>query len=176
MIVPGRAVVPKIIQNIRSASIQTQPCGIDLSVKRIRKFESAGCIDFDNSHRSVASSSILPFTISNHGTKPGVGSAGNVFLELGSYFVEFNETVNMPLDMMGLIYPRSSLFRSGATLVTGVVDSGYCGPLGGTLSVGNPSGLRVFEGARLGQIVVQMMSEEVVGYSGVYQGRVFGEE
>jgi hypothetical protein len=31
-------------------------------------------------------------------------------------------------------------------LVTGVVDSGHCGPLGGVLMVGNTCGLRFFEG------------------------------
>jgi len=34
-------------------------------------------------------------------------------------------------------------------------------------------GLRPFEGARLGQIVMQEMSEKVDGYRGVYQGKDF---
>jgi dUTP pyrophosphatase len=130
----------------------------------------AGSIDFDNSRRSISSSIIIPFLPSS---SPEKKNAGSVQLEQGSYFVEFNETVEVPLDMMGLIYPRSSLFRSGATLVTGVVDSGFCGPLGGLLMVGNTFGLRLFEGARLGQIVMQEMSEKVEGYRGVYQGKDF---
>lgn len=40
-------------------------------------------------------------------------------LESGAYLVEFNETVDVPLDLMGQIFVRSSLFRSGALLSAG---------------------------------------------------------
>lgn len=36
----------------------------------------------------------------------------SVMLKSGSYLVEFNETVDVPLDLMGQIFVRSSLFRS----------------------------------------------------------------
>lgn len=52
-------------------------------------------------------------------------------LDQGSYMVEFNELVATPLDCMGDVYPRSSLFRSGGLIFGGVCDAGYRGRLGG---------------------------------------------
>jgi len=94
----------------------------------------------------------------------------SVMLEAGSYLVEFNEIVNVPLDLMGQIFVRSSLFRSGALLSAGVMDCGYQGAVGAMLQVVNPHGLLLFRNARLAQIVFHEMREPVEGYSGKYQG------
>jgi dUTP pyrophosphatase len=88
--------------------------------------------------------------------------------------VEFNETGDVPLDM-AQIFSRSSLYRSGAFVVTGVVDSGYTGPLGGLFVVSNLHGMTLVEGAKLAQIVFHQMTEEVEAYGGVYQGQPFSE-
>lgn len=79
----------------------------------------------------------------------------------------------MPLDLMGQILVRSSLFRSGALVHAGVMDSGYQGVVGAILQVVNPHGLQLMRDAKLAQIVFHQMSEPVEGYSGVYQGRTF---
>ena len=94
----------------------------------------------------------------------------SVMLKQGAYLVEFNETVDTPLSMMGQIFVRSSLFRSGALLSAGVMDSGYKGAIGGMLQVVNPYGLLLFRDARLAQMVFHEMSEPVEGYNGMYQG------
>ena len=91
-------------------------------------------------------------------------------LKPSAYLVEFNETVDTPLSLMGQIFVCSSLFRSGALLSAGVTDSGYKGPIGAMLQVVNPHGLLLFRGARLAQMAFHQMSKPVEGYSGVYQG------
>ena len=91
-------------------------------------------------------------------------------LKEGAYLVEFNETVDTPLSVMGQIFVRSSLFRSGALLSAGLVDAGYKRAVGAMLQVVNPHGLLLFRDARLAQTVFHQMSEPVKGYSGVYQG------
>ncbi len=98
------------------------------------------------------------------------GSHESVMLESGAYLVEFNETVDVPLDLMGQIFVRSSLFRSGALLSAGVMDSGYKGAVGAMLQVANPHGLLLFRDARLAQMVFHQLSEPVEGYRGMYQG------
>lgn len=193
MIIPGRLLIPNIIKNVLSPQLQAQPCGVDLSLRRIFSFKSSGTLDFDNSKREKACAIELPIrlasdktgggetTTSSNGamsdTKSkmtkGVSQSRSILLPPGSYSVEFNETANVPLDMMGQIFPRSSLFRSGASITTGVVDSGYTGPLGGLLIVSNIHGIRLYDGAKLAQIVFHQMSEEVEGYSGTYQGKDF---
>jgi dUTP pyrophosphatase len=189
MLIPGRSLIPKIISNVRCAKIQAQPCGVDLTLKQIKTWSSSGRIDFDNSLRASASTERVPF-FRRHDQSQGpisrsqqvivndpVGLEGpmdprheSVMLETGSYLVEFNEIVNVPLNLMGQIFVRSSLFRSGALLSAGVMDSGYQGAVGAMLQVVNPHGLILFRDARLAQIVFHEMKEPVEGYSGTYQG------
>ncbi len=91
-------------------------------------------------------------------------------LKSDAYLVEFNETVDTPLSLVGQIFVRSSLFRSGALLSAGLMDSGYKGAVSAMLQIMNPHGLLLFRDARLAQMAFHQMSEPVDGYSGVYQG------
>lgn len=162
MILPGRSPVARsIIRNVQS-SLQTQPCGVDLTLKRVLRWTSPGVIDLENRLRQTASTEEILFDSDT--AKPGLDLAP------GSYLVEFNETVSVPRDVMGQIFVRSSLFRSGALIHAGVMDSGYQGAVGALLQVVNPAGLRVYPAARLAQMIFHQMSETVEGYSGVYQG------
>ncbi|KAF2029913.1 deoxyuridine 5'-triphosphate nucleotidohydrolase [Setomelanomma holmii] len=150
MIIPGRVALScKIITQVLSAEHQTQPCGIDLTLKRIMTWTSPGTIDFDNKQRRTAQTVEIPFKRD---------SSEYTDVSCGSYLVEFHEIVNMPLDLMGQIFVRSSLFGSGALIHAGVV---------------NPHGLRLIKDAKLAQMVFHQMSEPVEGYNGVYQGRTF---
>lgn len=176
MILPGRIIAQRgVLTNLRSHTHQIQPCGIDLTLKRVLTWTSPGTIDFDNSQRQVARTSELPFESSNTTTTTTTTKPTDcLHLPTGSYLIEFNERVAMPLDLMGQIFVRSSLFRSGALVHAGVMDSGYEGPVGAMLQVVNPEGLRVLRGAKVAQMVVSGMSEGVgKGYVGVYGGREF---
>lgn len=189
MILPGSFLIPRIIGNVRSTKIQAQPCGVDLTLKRIKTWTSLGAVDFDNSLRLSTSTVEVPFigqhdqfqnlsaqfhsTLSNDPAmlkKYMSERQESVMLKSGAYLVEFNEIVDTPLTLMGQIFVRSSLFRSGALLSAGVMDSGYRGAVGAMLQVVNPHGLLLFRDARLAQMVFHQMSEPVEGYSGVYQG------
>lgn len=94
-----------------------------------------------------------------------------MLLGFRSYFVDSNDSVDVPLDLMGQIFVRSSLSRSGALLSAGVMDSGYKGAVGAMLQVVNPHGFISYRDARLAQMVFHQMSEPVLGYSGTYQGQ-----
>lgn len=166
MILPGRSLISRaIIRNVNHPTLQAQPCGVDLTLKRVLKWTSPGIIDLDNQLRQTATTEEIPFLPEKESTKP--------YLDLaqGSYLVEFNETVCVPLDVMGQIFVRSSLFRSGVMIHAGVMDSGYEGAVGALMQVVNPMGLRVYPAACLAQFVFHQMTEEVDGYKGVYQGR-----
>ncbi|KAH7054598.1 putative dUTPase [Macrophomina phaseolina] len=139
MILPGRSLISrKIIKGVISETLQPQPCGVDLTLKRLLKWTSAGAVDFDNSLRQAATTTKV--SAPDAMDHPAPDQRG-LHLPVGSYLVEFNETVSVPLDAMGQIFVRSSLFRSGALLHAGVVDSGYSGVLGALLQVTNPFGL-----------------------------------
>lgn len=156
----GASIVKRgIVRNLRSATQQVQPCGVDVSLRRVLQWTSPATIDFDNSRRQSAITSELHFS----------GKDKTLTLPQGAYLVEFNETFRIPLDCMGQVFVRSSLWRSGAVLSAGVVDAGYEGAVGALLDVRNPHGIVLYRNAKLGQVVVHKMEGEVAGYSGVYQ-------
>ena len=69
MILPGRSIIPIIIGTVRSAKIQAQPYGVDLTIKRIKTWTFPGSVDFDNSLRLNASNVEVLFTRQNEQLK-----------------------------------------------------------------------------------------------------------
>jgi dUTP pyrophosphatase len=163
MILSGREIITRsLVRNLRHTAHQQQPCGVDLTLRQVSKWTSPATIDFDNSHRRAAKTTPLPFTTTE----------GNetITISPGAYLVDFNETVIIPLDCMATVFPRSSLWRSGVSITSGVVDSGYEGAMGAMLQVHNSMGVVLWKDAKLAQIVFEEMEGTVDGYQGVYQG------
>lgn len=159
MIISGNTVIYKnIVKNILNKELQTQPCGIDFTLKKIYKWKSSGIIDYDNKLRKIADKEEILF------------NDDIVDIQVGTYLVEFNETVEIPFDIMGQLFIRSTLFRSGAILSAGVMDSGYNGSVGCLLQVVNPYGIKIYKNAKIGQFVFHQMNEKVKNpYNGKYQ-------
>lgn len=124
MILPGKTAISRgIILNLTNPTLQIQPCGIDLSLRKIFSWTSAGTVDFSNQFRAGSRKEQLEFT----GTRTSTSSSSSpktksIHLSAGNYMVEFHEEVNMPLDIMGQVFVRSSLWRMGALLSAGVVS------------------------------------------------------
>jgi deoxycytidine triphosphate deaminase len=97
---------------------------------------------------------------------------GEVFIlkPKGYYLCLTKEELNMPLDLVAFLFPRSTIFRCGASLKTAVIDPGYKGAL--TIGIKNESGfeLRLEKGARIAQVVFSLVQGEAERYKGKYQG------
>jgi deoxycytidine triphosphate deaminase len=80
------------------------------------------------------------------------------------------ERVRMPPDLVAFLLPRSTLFRSGVSLKTAVVDPGYEGAL--TVGMKNEGAydFALEKGARIAQIVFSRVEGRTANYSGRYQG------
>ena len=141
--------------------MQTQMCGIELTLLSIEVFQSSGSLAFENIERK------LPET-----AKIGFDETGWATLEAGAYLVTFNEIVNIPRDVAALARARSSLLRCGATLETALWDPGYRGRSQSLLVVHNPHGLRLKKDARLMQLVFLRLEKDA---EKVYDGRYQGE-
>lgn len=164
MILSGASILRReIVRDMVSAAHTVQPCGVDLSLCRVLKWSSRARIDLDNSQRQAAK------TYRHHFVHSCISDAAAINLDKGAYLIEFNESVRMPLDCMGQIFVRSSLWRSGAVIMAGVVDPGYKGVLGALLEVKNRCGITLCKDAKLAQLVVHQLEGEVEGYRGVYQ-------
>ena len=103
-----------------------QPNGIDLYVEQIERLGSKGCfscgdnVKTDHCYTAVGSAYEL---VENK----YVLKAGEV------YKVETAYEINIPNNMMAIIFIRSSLNRNGVQLGSGLWDSGFKGNVGFTL-------------------------------------------
>ncbi len=148
---------PPMVSNLRDKYFQLQTTGLDLTVKSISKWTSAGHLDFDNSKRKLSSKYTL---------QPMSG--GEYYLAPGSYQVEVNELFNMPLDVVGKTVSRSSLQRCGCAIIEGYFDPGFVGNGVSLLEVSNPHGLFVSQNARICQMIFYL-TETTESYNGVYK-------
>lgn len=83
------------------------------------------------------------------------------------YLVKTIEKVNLPINLSGVIFPRTTLYRSGLGFFNGIASPGYSGEL--TFSVCNfsKSNIKISLGARIAHIVF----EEVLGEGNQYRGQ-----
>jgi dUTP pyrophosphatase len=87
------------------------------------------------------------------------------------YLVKTRESVNLPEDIAALFKPRSTTFRCGLMLRTGIANPGYKGPLYfGLINEGNIP-VEIELGARFVQIFfLEVKGKAVHTYRGQWQG------
>ena len=155
---------PPLVEDFPSLEQQLQPNGFDLSLQQVSALASHGSIGSDNADRELSELENLEF-----------GPDGWLRLNPGPYLITFNEVVNLPLDLMALGRPRSSLLRSGGSIHTAGWDAGYRGRSQSLLVVYHPGGYRLQRDARLMQLVFFQLSYAVSqGYQGRFQSENIG--
>ncbi len=83
------------------------------------------------------------------------------------YLVKTMEKVNLPVTISGVIFPRTTMFRSGLGLFNGIVQPGYSGELTfGVCNLGK-SNIKISFGAR----IVHITFHEVLGEGNQYRGQ-----
>lgn len=158
------AAVRPLVSGAPQLETQIQPNGFDLTLKEISRFTGPGRVAVSNNDRVLPELEPLPF-----------GHDGDIHLEPGPYHILYNEVVHLPLNIMALGRPRSSLARCGVSIHTAVWDAGYHGRSTSLLVVANPAGFRVSRDARVAQLVFFTLRQAALeGYQGVYQGENLG--
>jgi dUTP pyrophosphatase len=148
-----------VVRDMIDPEVQVQICGVDLTIRSVERFVTAGAVDYDNKERVVSKTEEVAFD-----------DAEWAYLEAGCYLVTFNETVSIPKTLTALARPRSSLLRCGATVETALWDPGYRGRSQSLLVVHNPLGLRLKRNARLIQLAFYRLSSTADKvYEGAYQ-------
>jgi dUTP pyrophosphatase len=144
--------------------LQRQPAGYDLTARSVDRFSSPGQLDLTNKRRQLPELESLPWP------KPDArGEPRALRLKPGGYLVTYNEEIGIPSDCAGIVLPRSSLMRCGATLHSALWDPGYRGRGQGLLTVHND--LDLLPDARIGQLILIALEQEADQlYTGSYQG------
>ena len=150
-----------LITDFTNLEEQLQPNGIDLTLMEVRELTASGSLGKDTQQLILSDGKIVAFD--KHGW---------VRLSQGSYLITFNEICNLPLDLMALGKPRSSLLRSGVTIDTAVWDAGYKGRSQSLLTIFNPNGFEIQQNARLLQLIFVRLERLT---SEGYQGRFLNE-
>ncbi|RLE72456.1 MAG: deoxyuridine 5'-triphosphate nucleotidohydrolase [Thermoprotei archaeon] len=151
---------PPLVKDFIDLEIQLQPAGIDLTLRQVFNIKDKGQLDFTNDERIIPKREKLTFN-----------SQGWVFLPPGEYLVQYNEIIQLPLNIAALGKPRSSLLRMGATVFSAVWDPGYKGRGFGLLVVFNKHGISLKKNSRILQLSFLKLSTKVrEGYKGLYLG------
>jgi dUTP pyrophosphatase len=150
---------PPLVRDWLNLDAQVQPNGFDLTLQSVSRHVGRGQVGQLNSDRVLTELEPIAFD-----------EAGWVDLPAGIYHIAYNEIVALPLSVMALGRPRSTLNRIGVTIHTAVWDAGYEGRSTSLLSVLNTEGVRIQQHSRVLQLVfVGVTNPPASGYSGIYQ-------
>lgn len=133
---------------------QIQPNGVDITLGSVFTQTTPGAIRTESKE------------IGERTTLSPRSDSGVYELDPGAYIVRYNETITIPEDHIGFIYPRSSLLRNSAMINTAVWDAGYTGRGESLLQVYHT--LRFDADARIAQIVLADAAH-TDSYTGSYQ-------
>jgi len=86
------------------------------------------------------------------------------------YLMTTIEKVNTPEYLAGLFRPRTTLFRSGLTLYTGICSPGYCGELSFGLVNHSKYPFKLEMGSRIVHVVFHTIEGLSNPYKGQWQG------
>jgi dUTP pyrophosphatase len=137
---------------------QVQPNGVDLTLASVHEQREPGRIGRDG--KTVGARRERPVDAVDDGD-------GIYYLPPGAYVVRYAETIAVPDDHVGFVYPRSSLLRNSCMLNTAVWDAGYEGRGEGLLQVHHD--VEIAAGARVAQFVLAAADADGT-YDGSYQG------
>ena len=161
--------VDRVLENVEDlvdAEKQKSVNGVDVTVNKVFQFTSQLVIDFDNSRRKNPDVEEIPFTSVDDNDE------FNSYWDLppGSYMAGYGQKITIPMDCVGVILPRSTLMAGGVYLASALWDSGYSGYGRGLFLVTNPHGIRMYNKARIGQIIfLKTAKVAAAGYNGKYQ-------
>jgi deoxycytidine triphosphate deaminase len=86
------------------------------------------------------------------------------------YLIKTMEKVNLPTTLSGVVFPRTTMFRSGLGMFNGIVQPGYSGELTfGVCNLGS-SNIKISFGARVAHITFHEVLGEGNQYKGQWQG------
>jgi dUTP pyrophosphatase len=139
------------------AADQVQPNGVDLTVQAVLQQVEPGRITTDGKEIGARE----PVEAERRDGR-------DVFvLQPGGYVLQYTETISIPEDHVGFLYPRSSLMRNSCMLNSAVWDAGYTGKGEGLLEVHHE--IELERGARVAQLVLADADHDAT-YDGSYQG------
>jgi deoxycytidine triphosphate deaminase len=154
-----------LVENLAEREVNTpEGAGFDIRLGEVYKIEGDGFLGVEERD--------TPDTELVGADDPNKDPNENCFtFRPGKYYlIKTMEKVNLPTHISGMIFPRTTLFRSGLGLFNGIVQTGYSGEL--TFGIKNlgESDIKVYFGARVAHITFHEVAGEGNQYRGQWQG------
>jgi len=148
-----------LVENLSKRELENpEGAGFDLRIGELYKMRGRGFLGIDE--RSTPNMELL--------ARYEEGKVAKTSIQSGEYLVmKTVESVNMPENLLAIMTPRSTLFRSGVYVFGGQTPPGYKGGL--TLGIYN-MGKEPFD-LEMGSRIVHIMFFEVKGKSNLYRGQ-----
>ena len=161
----------EIIRNLSEREL-THPegGGFDLRLREVFEIADSGDQSVDSGHIGIGSGSRDTSGIHLLASVETTPGAAFSFSTGQYYLVTTMEEVALDFDMVALVYPRSSLFRSGVMLATSVTAPGYEGKLTFGLYVAGPVPFIAELGSRFAHIIFLELDQPANEYRGQWQG------
>ena len=152
----------KLVERLSERELENpEGAGFDLRIGEVYELEGYGYLGLEE--RETPKSNLVaefdPDRITSYIFEPGK-----------YYLIKTVEKVNLPVDIAGIIFPRTTLFRSGLALFNGIVNTGYQGELIFGLCNLGKSNIKVDMGARVVHITFHEVRGEGSQYRGQWQG------
>jgi deoxycytidine triphosphate deaminase len=173
----------KLVENLCEREMNNpEGAGFDLRLGEVFKLEGDGFLGVEERQTPAAKSVAFCHCEKAEPTKQSQGSSDNseialpearndnnffIFTPGKYYLIKTIEKVNLPTNLSGIVFPRTTMFRSGLGMFNGIVQPGYSGEL--TFGVGNfgQSNIKISFGARIAHITFH----EVLGSGNQYKGQ-----
>ncbi|MBU0646902.1 MAG: hypothetical protein ABIJ83_00545 [Patescibacteria group bacterium] len=161
----------KLVENLCDRELNNpEGAGFDLRLGEVYELEDDGFLGVEE--RNTPKINLLDKFDLNKNEKDNFF----IFKPNKYYLIKTIEKVNLPNNLSGIIFPRTTLFRSGLGLFNGVVQSGYCGELTfGICNLGK-SNIKISFGARIAHITFHEVFGQGNEYRGQWQGGRVGTD
>lgn len=161
----------KLVENLCEREMNNpEGAGFDLRLGEVYELEGDGFLGVEERQTPEIK------LVAAHNPKKPKNEDFFVFEPGRYYLVKTMEKINLPVTLSGIIFPRTTMFRSGLGLFNGVVQPGYSGELTfGVCNLGK-SNIKVSFGARVVHITFQEVLGEGNQYRGQWQGGRVGTE
>ena len=148
-----------LLENLSERELfNPEGAGIDLRLGKLFRLEGRGFLGIDE--RETPKGVLVAEYKSDKKT--------SIVIKPGEYFLtESVEKFNMPLNLLAIVKPRTTLHRSGIITRVSVVDPGYSGTIHPALFNAGPVSVEIELGARY----VNAMFFEVKGRANPYRGQ-----
>ena len=146
----------KLVENLAERELKAPDVGFDLRIGELYEVVGSGFLHADE--RETPELKL-------------VAKQGKAVLAPGrAYVMKTVEKVNVPGNIIGIILPRSTLYRSGIILSAGIADPGYKGELSFGISNLGPKPFEMEIGARVAHILFFEVRGKTTAYRGKWQG------